>query len=96
MVRSLGLQPVQVWSDKDLLPGWSGSLSGEAASGPAERSLCDPAETRPRVEQEEEVPAHERGGHHPATVHPGNKDNPVRGLQLFLPACPVVYVRFMT
>lgn len=85
--QSPGLQPVQVWSDKDLLQSWSGSLFREAAPGPTTRGLCYHPETRPRVEPEKEVPAHETGHHRHTTVHPRNTDNTVRSIHCFLSSC---------
>lgn len=88
---SAGPRPVQVWSHKDLFPRRPGSVSGEAASGPAQESLRDHPETRPRVEPEKDVPPHESGSHHSAGVHPWKEDNPVRAVH-FHTRCP----RFLT
>lgn len=75
---SPGPQPVQVWPHKNLLPSRSGCVSGEAASGPAERRLCHHPETLPWVEPETEVPAHETGSHHLAGVRTWKEVDPVR------------------
>lgn len=96
MARSPGFKPVQVWSDKNLLPSWSGSLSREAASGPTSRSLYNHPETRPRLEPEEEVPAHERGCHHSPTVHPWKEDNPVRVIIIWCTVSSVECIMVLT
>lgn len=91
ILSSLGPQSVQVWPHKDLLPCRSGGLPGEAASGPAERRLRHHPEALPGVEPEEEVPAHEAGGHHPAGLHTWKEDSPVGGIDLLI--CCLFFTR---
>lgn len=82
MCQPSGLQPVQVWSDEDLLSCRPGGLSGEDTSGPAPGCVRDHPEARPRMEPEEEIQTHERGSHHHTTVHSRGEANPVRGISI--------------